>query len=173
MAKKNELRGLLKEDTTYRRVIKQLSNADEKVEDWMQEIMNLHSRRAIRALNTRALLQSAQKISIDSNLENQAVRSRVVEIKMRCLQQLIVVEKYTKKLKKYIGAQYSDVLADMYSTMKERQAEIDHQMSRLVSVQDALQGVVKLSDVLIDDLDSAGYTLMRVGNMLEMKSRDR
>lgn len=170
---KSELKDLLRDDRTYRRVAKQLLNADEKVEDWMREIMSLHSSRAIRALNTRTLLQSAQKITIDSNLENQAIRSRAVEIKMRCLQQLIVVEKYTKRLKKYIGAQYSDILFELYSSVKERQAEIDHHMSKFIAIQDALNGVVKLADVLIDDLDSAGYTLHRINVVLEMKSRDR
>lgn len=175
---KNELtsadfKAELAEDKVYKRIMNNVDGLDDKAEAWIEEVMSLQVRRGIRSLNSTKLLTASQKIGIDSNLDNQAVRSRATEIKMRCMQRLLVVEESASKLKKYIAAQYSGTLSEMHRSVTERRAEIDHQLSKLVTIQERLSGVIKLTDVLIADLDAAGYTLHRIGSLLELKSKDR
>lgn len=168
-----KLSAVVKEDMTYQRTIKNLMNVDANADSWREELMSLQARRGIRALNTSALLESSQKISIDSNIDNQACRSRATEIKMKCLQQLAVVDERGDKLRKYIMAMFAEQLADNYKTVTERRAVVDEMLSKVIRAKRRLELVTKLCDALVDDCDQAGFTLKRIGDLLIARQKDR
>lgn len=164
---------VLAKDQFVKKRLQRIENISINDERWIEEIENLHVSRGIRALNVTALLESSIYNSIESNIDNQAVRSRCVELKIRALKQVTVIEELTTKLKKYILNKYGNHLKRKYSTLNERKAAVDYIVVDAEQRIDKLKFVVKLCDIVIDDCDSAGYTLMRIGNMLEQKSKDK
>ena len=107
MSSLKQLKESLKEDPIYSKKIKRVLRMEMRDESWLEELERLHATRDIRALNSTGLLQSSQKIAIDNNIDNQSVRSRCVEIKIRCLKQLLVFKNTHKFLRKYIPAKYA------------------------------------------------------------------
>ena len=172
MSMKN-LKLALKEDQIYLRKMQRITRMELKDESWLEELERLHAARDIRSLNSRALLQSSQKIAIDNNIDNQSVRSRCVEIKIRALKQLVAYQNTMKFLKKYIPAKFAKAIKSHGGTMTERKAIVDYLLNDLSELIDRLDHVVHICDVIIEDCDAAGYMLLRVGSMLDQRSRDK
>lgn len=166
-------KSLLKEDKIFNKNMKRLLRLENKDESWSNELESLHARRGIRALQSNALLESSKRISIDSNIDNQAVRSRCVEIKISALRQQLVMEEVITKLRKYLASQYAKFLTKKYKNVNEKRAAIEYVLEPIVRLEHRLKLTIKLADVIIDDTDSAGYTMHRIGEALQMKSKDR
>lgn len=167
------LRRALRNDVKYMRVVASMVGVDDKVDANIDEMMGLHSKRGIRALNTTALLQSSVHVSIDTTIDNQAVRSRVVELKMRAFQKLLIVDEKLDRLIRYVQAHYAAVLATEAKTLADRKAIVQDQLRDVIKVKKRLEGVMKLADMVIEDCDAAGYSSLRINQMLELKSKDR
>lgn len=166
------IKDLIKEDKVYLKYTKRLSSLKSKDEVWLHELESLHARRGIRALNSNALLQSSLKISIDSNIDNQAVRSRCVEIKISALKQQLLLRESIEYLKKYISSKYSSKLQSI-GNMTERKAYVELILSPIIKQEERIKMVTKIADEVIGDCDSAGFALLRINEALNMKSKDR
>lgn len=163
----------LADDKVFTKNMKKLLRIQSKDEAWANELESLHARRGIRALKSNSLLESSQKIAIDSNIDNQAVRSRCVEIKISALRQQIVMDETISLLRKYLGSKYSKYLTTKYKNVTEKRNAIEYVLEPIVRVEDRIKLVIKLADVVIDDCDSAGYTMHRIGEVLNSKSKER
>lgn len=166
------IKDLLKEDKVYKKYTKRLSTLKSKDEVWLHELESLHARRGIRALNSNSLLQSSLKITIDSNIDNQAVRSRCVEIKIAALKQLLLLKESIDYLKKYISSKYHSKLQDI-GNMTERRAYVELLLSPLIKQEERIKMVTKIAEEVIEDCDASGWALSRINSALEMKSKDR
>lgn len=167
------LKDLLKDDKVYRRHMDKINNMELKDESWAEELESLHARRDIRSLNSTALLQSAQKVALDNNMDNQTVRSRCVEIKVRALKQFVVFEKSRDLLRKYIPAKYGSFLKKTASTAHERREVVDYLLFNIADRMNRMKHIVDLCDIIIDDCDQAGWTLNRINTLLDQRSKDR
>lgn len=167
------LKEKLKDDPIYVKNMKRVLKMEMRDEKWSDEISSLHVRRDIRALNSKELLQSAQRRTIDSNVDNQAVRSRCVEIQMMALKQKIIFEEVVSDLRKYLTAKYGGYLKKNYGSAPERRAVIESALSKAVRMIDRLNHIDKLAGLVIADADAAGFTLARIGKVLELKARDK
>jgi hypothetical protein len=168
-----QLRLALKADRIYLKKIQRIAKMELRDESWLQELESLHARRDIRALNSTALLQSSQKIALDNNIDNQAVRSRCVEVKIRALRTLVAYQKTHKFLKNYIPAKFASLLKDMGGTAAERKAILEYVLNDITDLIERLEHVVNIADIIIEDCDQAGWTLNRINTMLEQKSREK
>lgn len=164
---------VIKRDDRVARVLARCANADKDVDAWMDELMTLHASRGIRSLNTTALLSSAQHVSITTNLDNQTVRSRAVEIKMRALRQELFVSEQIDILRKYVLAKYSELLKEAHKTLSDRRSAVDNCLRKAIRSAKRLNGATKVADLVIEDCDAAGFSLRRVNEVLTMKSVDR
>jgi hypothetical protein len=167
------LKDKLKEDQLFQKSMKRILKMEMKDEQWADEISSLHVRRDIRALNSKELLQSAQRRTIDSNLDNQAVRSRCVEIQMTALKQKITFEEIVVDLRKYLTAKYGGYLKKNYGSAPERRAVIENALAKAVRMLNRLDHVIKLAGLVIEDADAAGFTYKRIGDVLAIKARDK
>jgi len=167
------LKERLQDDPIYTKNMRRVLKMQMKDEQWSDEISSLHVRRDVRALNSKELLQSAQRRMIDSNVDNQAVRSRCVEIQMMALKQKIVFEEIVTDLRKYLTAKYGVYLKKNYGSAPERRAVIESVLSKAVRMTDRLDHVIKLAGLVIEDADASGFTLKRIGDILAIKARDR
>lgn len=163
----------LEDDALYQKKMKQMLRIKNRDEAWADEIESLHARRGVRALKSSAILEDSQRISLDSNIDNQAVRSRCVEIKIAALRQSITMTETIELLEKYLASKYSIFLGKKYKSVGEKKAAVAVALHKVVKVVDRLKLVMKLADAVIDDCDSAGYTLHRIGEVLESKAKER
>lgn len=164
---------LLRQDLRFKRVKKRCLDADQDVDTWLDELMTLHASRGMRSLNSTALLSSSQRISIDTNLDNQTVRSRAVEICMRALRQELFVDEQLDYLRKYLHAQYATDLKHEHKTVADRKTAVEHVLNPLISTKKRLASVGKIAELVVSDCDAAGFALKRIGEVLAMKSVDR
>lgn len=164
---------LLREDKKYKVIKKACKDADKDVDAWMNELFSMHTARGIRALNSSAVLASAQRTVIDTGLDNQTIRSRAVEINMRALRQKLFVSEKLDMLRRYLLAQYSQDLAEEYKTLTDRKNAVDSVLSGLHTTVKRLEGAEKIANLLVEDCDAAGYTLQRITEVLKMKSVDK
>lgn len=166
------LRKILKTDEVFMKRYRRVLDMKMQDEKWYEEIESLHLSRGMRTLKSGELLQSSQKVGIDNNLENQYVRSRCVEIKVRALRQVVGFEEASDSLKKYVMHRYAKRLG-RFKTVTERKAEVDYALMEVDKLIKRLNFIVKICDIIIADVDAAGYTLHRVGELLEQKRKDR
>lgn len=160
-------------DPRVTKIIDATKKFDAGVDDWINEIMSLHSVRGIRALNTTALLQSSVFIAMEANLENQATRSRCVEIQAKAYKQQAILEEKLDLLTKYLMSKYSDELREEYKSITERKTAIATALKQLERIKRRLKNVDKIATMVIGDTDQAGFTLKRIGDLIEIKSRDK
>ena len=163
----------LKEDQLYMKLVTRINKIEVKDEFMLDELESLHARRDIRALRSEGLLQSSQLIALDNNIDNQSVRSRCVELKIKALRQSVTYTEVIKKLKRYIPVKFNKFLTKQASTVTERKLWVDYVLEPIVSKAERLDHVVHICDVIIEDCDSAGFTLKRINETLEQKSRDK
>lgn len=163
----------LEDDALFTKKMKQMLRIKNKDEVWADEIESLHARRGVRALRTNTILESSQKVSLDSNIDNQAVRSRCVEIKVAAMRQQITLQETVELLEKYLATKYSKYLSSKYKNVTEKKAAIAVVLNPVTKTIDRLKLVMKLADAVIDDCDSAGFTLHRIGEILTDKAKDR
>ena len=166
------LKDALKEDKIYKKHMSRILRMEIKDEVWLDELESLHARRDIRALNTTGLLSSSQRIALDNNIDNQAVRSRCVELKMRAMKQEITYTRSLKLLKRYIPARFATALKE-YRTVTERKAVLEYLLGSISEAIDRLKFVTEIANQIIEDCDSAGHTLFRINQLLEQKRKER
>src|ERR1041385_2461403 len=100
----------MRQDKSFKKLWNSVKDQDKDCERWADELMTLHTSKGLAALNGNKLMQSSQKISIDSNLDNYTVRSRAVTIRMRAFRLQATIEEHVKNLKKLLLSRYADEL---------------------------------------------------------------
>lgn len=163
----------MREDNSFRKVYNAVNNLDSECEMWSDELMSLHARRALRALNSSGLLQSSVQISIEADLDNQSIRSRAVEIQMKAFRLEASIDSKVSDLKKLLAVRYARSLKQKYSSVNERKQYIDAVCQPMIKVVTNLKNVYKLAELVVADCDAAGYTMKRIGDVLALKSKDR
>lgn len=167
------LNTVLKDDSFFVKKLNRIKKMKMKDELWVEELESLQVSRGIRSLNTTALLQSSVHNGIESNIDNQTVRSRCTEIKMKAMKQMVALKEAEKTLRSYITHKYNSRLNKLGSSVTERKQLVDFSLHKISIIIEKLEFVIKLADVVIDDCDAAGYTLHRIGILLDSKAKDR
>lgn len=166
------LRRALKDDPKFLRNLRTMKDMDKHVEQWLDEIQSLHVRRGVRALQTGKMLESSQRVAIDTDIDEIGVMSRVTEIKSRALRQILIIDENLDKLRKYVRFTYSNVLAGE-KTVTERKALIEDALSTAILSKKRLEGVMKMGDLVLDDAKQASYGLSRINNILVARQKER
>src|SRR5271154_6963685 len=89
-----------------------------------KEIDSLHLTRQVRSLKTEELIVSFQKKFVDAALQNQAYRSRLVEIKVKCFRTAAKLEDHIAVVRSYLGIKYPNALKE-YRTVGERKNAVN------------------------------------------------
>lgn len=161
------------EDKKVKKALLTIRTFGTKTDIWVDELITLQSTLPVKALNVSALLQSSQHKLIESNIQNQSHRSRAVTIKMNSFKEYLTIKQTLDRVRGYILASHGESLRSVSKTITERKAYVDYLLERWRKIETNLDMVVKLSDMVIEDCDANGYTLMRIQNTLEQKGKDR
>lgn len=123
-----------------------------------QEASVLHSSRKLRTLKTEDLIASFQKRFISAALQNQAFRSRIVEIKVKCFKTAAHLKENLDHLKPYLRVKYSKLLSE-YKTVADKNSAIDSVLEEPIRYLAKLENVDKILENYIKDIDQASWTL--------------
>lgn len=137
----------------------------------LDEIERMHMGRKLRVLTTQQVLARSQHELIDTNLQNQAYRSRCVEIKMRATRKINLLWERSEAARRYINIQWRSLLQQEFRTAGERKEAVEAVLSAVTNVTNQLEQVTTMADLVIDDLDTSGWAITRVINILNLSTR--
>jgi len=166
----------LKRDRRYRSSQKALTRLLEGVdyEANAAELFSLHATRGVSALNPKRVLHGAAAVVIKASVEEMAVRSRAVTIKMVSLKSLLTLDEMIEHLRKYLISSYSDRMkAEGYTTITDKKTVVDVTLRAFIDAKRQLDYVVTLADLIIEDTDAASWSMKRISDTLGQNLKDR
>jgi len=125
------------------------------------EIDNLHLTRKIRTLKTQEVIASFQTKFLEAALQNQAYRSRLVEIKVKCFRIAAKLDEHISVVKTYLSMTYPNALK-AYKTVAERRAAIESVLEEPFSFLKKLELKDKELAEVIKDTDQAGFAMKHI-----------
>ncbi len=167
---------ILRADAVYKRAKRALENSLEgmDVDRVTQELFSLHASRAVSALKPAKILQSRAATLIDSSVQEIAVRSRITTIQMTTLRSLLTLEEIIDPLRKYVMHTYGNAMKlEGHSTLAAQKASVDTYLKLFINRKRKLDYILKISDLVLADVDSAGWSLKRIQETLETLTRER
>lgn len=170
-AKPLSLLGKMRSDSNVKKFNRAVSTGTFSIntQELEDEITLLHAARITRSVKYKGLMQSSQKVLIESILQTQANRSRVVEIQMQCSSIAGRMSDAQSGLKDYLSSTYNEQLKE-YRTIKEKDALLNRVFEDAIKLIKSLNAVIELSQYLVEDLDQAGFSLMNIRKVLEITS---
>ena len=163
----------MKKNKSYLKVFNTVDNLDKDCEKWMDELMQLQATKPLRVLSTNKLLQSAQYEIVDTNINNYASRARANEIRMRAFRLQATIDSKVDNLKKHLLAAFAEELRANYKSLNERRGYVESICRPMTEIVQNLKNVVKLCDYVIEDNDSASYTMMRINDALTINNKGK
>lgn len=148
------------------RKLRQNDNSDA----YKEEMRSMHVTRRERRATAAKLIENAQRDLIDMVMRNQSIRSRIVEMKMEIFNVSALIEDHLAALTRYILHNYQSEVGHIVGskTKADREAFVKTMFERELSFKKKLDVVVKIADILIDDLDQAGWAVQRTTAVLQL-----
>lgn len=136
---------------------------------FVEEMQKLHKTRLVRQLATA--LPTGKNLA-EAGLKDQAVRSRCTEICMDVMANANYLSLAIANMRRHILFQYDDVLVDSGVTrVNEKKATVDNLFNTAQGRLQALNDILDVADLVIRDIDQAGYALKNSTAALELAVR--
>lgn len=134
------------------------------------EIERLHKTRGVRVLGAQAL-PTGKKVA-DAAMRDQSVRSRCVEIVMSVTRSRNYLAIQMDTVRSYLMAQYMQLLHDEgIRTITEKREIINSMFSRADTCLHRLDTITQIADMVIKDVDQAGYALKHTVEALSVATK--
>lgn len=169
------LSDIIKSDSRVERGMKVLRVTELDLDSIIQELLSLHSSRKMRALSRKKLLESSSVVLIDTTIQEAAFRSRAVDIKIKVLIEMMKKEEVYSTLRKYILSKYKNRLSKrgFKSLTSQRDYVSVLLFDKYLSEARHMQNVVQITDLVISDIDSSGWGLKRIEEVLTNLSKEK
>lgn len=172
----SDLIKVIEEDKTTRRfnsnidlLIKPLN-----LEKISLELEKLHSERDLRTLRQIQIMRKQQESVIKATLQNQAFRSRAIELKMQIMRSKNNLDELVDNFYRYLLTKWGSKVKDLgLKTIGERDSFLKQFYSDAERWQRNVNSTLEIIDVLVDDLDQAGWAIMRIVKALELANKER
>lgn len=142
-------------------------NFNVDTDSYIKELDSLHATRRVRNLSTKDVIHNAQKKIISATVQNQAYRSRCVEIKMTCFKAEQLIQSHYDALADYLKVSYKKALS-IYRTNAERDSVVANVLSDANYRLQQIQLVQSLCDIIIDDIDKASWSIRALTDVLKI-----
>jgi hypothetical protein len=130
------------------------------------EVGTLHKTNAARTL-TRKILARDNKRLLDALFANQAVRSRLVEIKTSSWLCSKDLSDYLDALNKHLKGKYRSELTE-FKTVAERDQQIKFSLSEFYTLLQSFEKLDGYLDVVLEDIDQQHWTLKAIRDTVAM-----
>jgi len=134
---------------------------DLDTDKFIKELRSVHITRKVRLLNSEEIVKNVVNL-IDALAQNQAVRSRVVEIKMDCVRVSTKLKFKKESLINYIQVKYKEPLKSIKGTQADRNAYLNELFSFTTLTFSRLQVLQEFCDILLNDIDQASWCLKSI-----------
>lgn len=138
------------------------------IEKDQEEAQSLFSGRTTRKLYGDK--RYSPKSLIDASMNDAAARSRLVEIRVRCSNQVDILHDACKAMKASMFTNFGPEIKKYHSTVQDRQAFAETVMARALQIENDGQALINLLDKLIDDIDKSSFHLRNVVEALKLLS---
>jgi hypothetical protein len=164
------LQDLLRGDRHVRKLSRMLQGGDYSINtvEFVRELEGLHATRLTRRLKVTDVTQRFQGRFMRAVLQNQATRSRAVEIKMRCFRTQAKLQRHLDDLTKYLMATYAEQLRRAASTKGERENIIKSCYGNATVLLEEMSSAMAIGDLMIADLDQSGWALKHLVDMMQL-----
>lgn len=147
-----------------------------KIVQQVQSRMNVEKDQAeaiaLNAGRTSRKLYGDRKYSpkalIDASLNDLAVRSRLVELRVRASNQIDILNDACKAMKNSMLTNFQDRMKKMFSTVGDRNAFMENMIANALEIERDGAAMIKALDALITDIDKSSYHLKGVIECLSM-----
>lgn len=134
---------------------------------FITEIQNMHITRKVRVLRADEILQDLNKL-IDALMQNQGIRSRITEIRMKCMSVSTNLNYKIETIMNYLQVRYREELKSLKGTQAERKAFLMEIFSFTTPAQQRLQVLQSYCELVINDIDQASWCLKAVIECVKM-----
>lgn len=164
-----KLRSMLKADPRYKSFRLVATRAvDPQFETWLEEVISLHKSRSIRTLAGKS---SARRIQ-ESGMQDQAYRSRCVEILLHITRNRNHLASALDAIVKYIENEYQAQLSKMgYRTKTSQRAVCNLLVSSAYSKVEHLDSILEMVGLVIEDIDKAAWVVKNAISALEIATK--
>lgn len=121
----------------------------------------MHITRKVRNLSSDDIMRNITSL-VDALIQNQGVRSRIVEIKMMCTRTSTNLKFKIESLTNYIQVKYSKELKSLSGTQAERKSFVQETFNFATPILTKLQVLQDFCDVVINDIDQASWCLKSI-----------
>lgn len=160
----------LKADKRYKRLLDTFNTAplyQIPCETLHEEVKTIHSLREIRRLNPRE--EGFADNIVKANTHDQAQRSRVVEIMMRCTHVSKKLSDAMDALRNHFLMEYHDHLKQ-FRTKEERNIVMNMALRKFVKYVDEIENLKEVCLLVIGDIDRGAWSLKNNIEVLRIHS---
>lgn len=151
---------LARQDSRYRELIKAIeqgANYRLNTRELYDEVEMLNTQRLIRKLKPQELTMHRGEKLHQAIMQNQAYRTRCVEIKMKCLRRITQLTRYITTVEGWLKEKYGEQLRAQYRLKGDRQAALEYVFERPWQLIDRWQSLIDFVNLVIDDFDKTGF----------------
>lgn len=138
----------------------------------IKELEGMHSSRQSRTIKARTMLRDTET-SMNMVLENQAFRSRVVQIKITCYKTKALLDEQLSLMTKYLLTKFASQLSLEFSTQKAKADAVATCLSDFSKLQSKLAIVMTISDMIANDLDQSYWSINVTVKIAEQRDKIR
>lgn len=156
----------IRKDEVYVRFKRILANASQlDLDKLYEEIKTLHSGRTMRGLKSSV---SPKKI-IGATLQDQSYRSRLVEINLLMTREYAALKAAYDATKDHLNSKFGKDIG--VRSIADRDAYWRSKLSKAVMRIDKLANMIELAEMVIEDIDKAGYAAKNIIAAFEIATR--
>lgn len=167
----DELVSRIKSDDKYKRLYKIFSQNDLyniPFQAWRDEVERIHKTRGIRILRQESG-KFLDKV-IDASIEDQANRSRLCELRLKCVRAEGALLEGVDALEEYLLLRYSSEMGAI-RTKDERNKVINLALRRFQKFLKEIKTLMDMTEIVISDIDKAAFSLQRIITAFELHSK--
>lgn len=140
-----------------------------EMERYIAELEDMHRSRSVRTLNTKMLSSGKIQTKLtEAIIQNTALRSRVVEIKMRCFKIAKTLEDHAFNLKTYLKVEYGALLNTEFKTVADKNTAVEFPLENLRRYSQKLQMIISLADMVVNDIDQSSWAIKSIIDVLNI-----
>lgn len=160
----------IRESKDYRKFRKIVSEVESRlsIEKDQAEAIALHNGRTSRKLHGGK--QYSPKAIIDAASTDLSARSRLVEIRVKCTNQIDILHDACKAMKNSMLSNFNSQIKARYTTVGDRNAFLDTMIASALEVEHEGKAMIKMLDDLISDIDKASYQIRAITDALQLLS---
>lgn len=165
MAKSIPLDTLLDSDKVYKSYRRMLRTNATDIAAMYDKLTEVHKTRGVRSMKTSAGPKTIGKVS----LQDQQFRSELVGIRVELGREYANVEMAQQTCKDHISYMYREQLVG--KTQEDRNREIRRYLARSEKRLSELGTLIEMFDMVIMDIDQAGWALRRTTDALSITNK--